>query len=133
MGQVYVEERRMSLVVRAFPMTGSVEDLKAFVATLNSERKTEAAAFYRKFGVSQETWHLQETPVGRLVIVVSVVDNPASSASVLAASSAEFDAWFKEQVLRLSGVDQAQQPLGPPTTQVFAWSDDDRRNLNPAA
>jgi hypothetical protein len=42
----------------------------------------------------------------------------------------EFDSWFKEQVLHLTGINPAEQPLGPPTTQVFAWADDQRPGIN---
>jgi hypothetical protein len=120
----------MSLIVRAFPLRSSIKDLEAFAATLNTERKTETAAFYRQFGISHESWHLQETPNGPWVIGVTAIDDAAEAAPRYAKSSTEFDSWFKKQVLQLSGVNPDQQPLGPPTTQVFVWSDDQRPNGN---
>jgi len=122
----------MALIVRAFPVKGSVEDVKAFAHALETERKADAAAFYRKFGVSHESWHLQQTPNGPWIIGITMVDKPAESAPQFAASSTEFDSWFKGQVLRITGVDQAEQPLGPPTTQVFGWSDELRPESIPA-
>jgi hypothetical protein len=120
----------MSLIVRAFPLRSSIKDLEAFIAALSTERKSETAAFYRKFGVSHESWHLQETPNGPWVIAVSAVANAGEAALCYAKSTAEFDSWFKQQVLQLSGVNPDQQPLGPPTTEVFIWSDDQRPNSN---
>lgn len=31
--------------------------------------------------------------------------------------------------LTLTGINPAEQPLGPPTTQVFAWVDDQRASI----
>ena len=59
-----------------------------------------------------------------------MIDNPAETAPRYASASEEFHAWFKSQVLHLSGVDPNVTPLGPPTTQVFAWSDSERPNSN---
>jgi hypothetical protein len=120
----------MSLLVRAFPLRSSIKDLKTFATALRTDRKAETAAFYRKFGVSHESWHVQETPSGPWVIGVTAIDNAAEAAPRYAESSAEFDNWFKQQVLQLTGVNPDQQPLGPPTTQVFVWADDQRPNSN---
>ena len=119
----------MSLIVRAFPLRSHPSDHEAF-ATALTERKVEADAFYRQYGVSHESWHVQETPEGNWVIVVTAVDDAAQAAARYAGSSAAFDSWFKKQVLALTGIDVCQQPLGPPTTQVFAW-EDDRRSHSP--
>ena len=118
----------MSLVVRAFPLRGSIKDLEAFVAALSTERKADIAAFYRQFGVSHESWHLQETPNGPWVIAVAAIDDVAEAAPRYAKSSAEFDSWFKKRVEHLTGINPDQQPLGPPTSQIFSWSDDQRPN-----
>ena len=116
----------MSMIVRAYPLRASIEDLKTFAATLSAERKAETAAFYRRFGVSHESWHLQETPHGPWLIAVSAIDDVTEAAPRYARSSAAFDTWFKQQVMTLSGVNPDQQPLGPPTTQVFTWADGQR-------
>jgi len=121
-----LQEAGMSLIVRAFPLHGSVEDLDAFAAALNTDRKEGADLFYRQYGVSHESWHLQETPQGPWVIAVTAVDDSAAAAATFAASRAEFDNWFKAQVLLLTGINQDKQPLGPPTKQVFAWPDERR-------
>jgi hypothetical protein len=120
----------MSLIVRAFALRGSIKDLEAFAAALRTERKAETAAFFRQYGVSHESWHLQETPTGPWVIGVTAIDDAAEAAPRYAKSSTEFDSWFKRHVLQLSGVNPEQQPLGAPTTQVFVWSDDQRPSSN---
>jgi len=119
----------MPLVVRAFPLCQPVEELEAFAKALSTERSRDAGAFYRRFGISHESWHLQKTGSGGTwVIGVTMIDNPTEGGQRYAETSAEFEDWFKDQVHRLSGINPNTDPLGPPTTQVFAWADDQRPN-----
>lgn len=111
----------MSMIVRAFPIVARIEEVEQFAAELRA-RPAETAAFYRQFGVTRESWFVQQSPTGALLINVTIVDDPGEAASEYAATCQAFDTWFKQQVLRLSGIDPNQQPLGPPTTQVFEWS-----------
>ncbi|MFY9823714.1 MAG: hypothetical protein WAM82_20200 [Thermoanaerobaculia bacterium] len=112
----------MSLVVRAFPVLAGKENVvRAFVKSLTTDRAAEVAHFYTCFGVKSESWNLQETPTGLWVIAVTDVDEPTKRAEQYSASHAEFDEWFKTQVLELSGIDPITQPLGPPTEEIFAW------------
>jgi hypothetical protein len=48
------------------------------------------------------------------------------SGTTLCQCIGEFDTWFKAQILRITGVDPSKTPLGPPTAQVFSWSDKTR-------
>jgi hypothetical protein len=113
----------MPTVVRAFPLRGSLSEFEAFAKELQVTRQAEAAAFYRQYGVEHESWHLQQTDHGPWVIVVTLVQDPGSAAPKYAKSTDQFSAWFKKRVLDLSGVDPNVAPLGPPTKQVFNWSD----------
>jgi hypothetical protein len=123
----------MPVLVRAFQIHKPVADVQAFAAALTTERQAEATAFYRLFGVSHESWHLQETQSGPWVISVTVLDNPSEAGPRYAKSTGAFEKWFKDQVRDLSGVDPDKEPLGPPTTQVFAWSDPERPNSSLSA
>ena len=116
----------MSLIVRAFPLRSSVEVLEGFASALSNERRAETAAFYRRYGIWHESWYLQETPAGRWVIGVTAIDDVDGAAPRYAESSTEFDRWFKNRVMEVSGINPDTQPLGPPTTQVFGWSDEGR-------
>src|SRR5262252_7026525 len=112
----------MPLVVRAFPLRGSIAELKTFASELIGVRAADAEQFYRHYGVDHESWHVQQTPNGPWVIAVTSLANPAEAAPRYAGAAEEFHVWFKDQVLSLTGVDPNQTPLGPPTTQVFVWS-----------
>ena len=112
----------MPLVVRAFPLRGSLVELNAFAAELTGARAADAEQFYRHYGVDSESWHVQQTPSGPWVIAITSLADPAEAAPRYADATEEFHVWFKDQVLSLTGVDPNESPLGPPTTEVFAWS-----------
>jgi len=113
----------MALVVRAFPvLAGHESHVRELAKSMATDRAADAAQFFARFGVRHESWHLQQTPHGPWVIVVTEVDAPVETAKEYSASQGEFDLWFKAQVLELSGIDPQTQPLGPPTDQIFAWS-----------
>ena len=118
----------MPLVVRAFPVTKSLDDVRAFAAELK-KRRDDCCGFYGQYGVSHESWHVQDTPQGPWVIVVNVVDDPREAAPRYAKADAGFEKWFKSQVLAVTGIDADQQPLGPPTTLIYDWSDDKRADV----
>ena len=112
----------MSLVVRAFPLApGKEEEVHALAEELRTRRAAEAEGFYRRFGVSRESWHVQRTPHGTWVIgVTDISEQPvAAAADQYARSEEPFDRWFKDQVHRLTGINPDEQPLGPPTECVF--------------
>ena len=113
----------MPLIVRAFPLRASRAALEAFAAQLNGQRSAEAAQFYRHYGIRRESWHVQDTAHGSWVIAVTELGDPDEAASRYAQATEGFHVWFKNQVLALSGVDPNIAPLGPPTTEVFCWSD----------
>lgn len=112
----------MDLIVRAYPIpSAKVEDLRRLAATMRNERAVEATDFYARYGVSRETWHLQQTPDGCLVIgVTEVRDQPVEVvADRYQCSEEPFDRWFKNQVNQISGINPDEQPLGPPTECLF--------------
>lgn len=113
----------MSLVVRAFPvLAGKLDSVRQMAGAMTGERAAQTAQFFARFGVRHESWHVQETPAGAWVIAVSEIDEPSERARQYTASQHEFDAWFKSQVLALTGIDPSLQPLGPPTEEIFAWT-----------
>jgi hypothetical protein len=111
----------MQLVVRAFPLTGHVEDLEAFTSDLSGPRRAETDAFYAGLGVRHESWHVQKTPLGPWVICCTLVDDVDRAAPAYAQAEGEFDRWFKDRVKHLTGIDPDENPLGPPTREVFRW------------
>jgi hypothetical protein len=117
----------MALVVRAFPvLPGKEQAARDFAATLGEARRQEAGMFYRQYGVARESWHLQQTPQGALIIVVTELGAPAGiqvqvQAQAYAKAQGSFERWFKDNVRELCGVNPDEQPLGPPTETLFDW------------
>lgn len=112
----------MNLVVRAFPLVpGREHELRELARTLLAERRDEVLAFYARYGVVHESWHLQTTPHGSWVIGVTQLETPSLAAAARRYSDSEhpFDRWFKDQVHRVSGINPDELPLGPPTECLY--------------
>jgi tRNA U34 5-methylaminomethyl-2-thiouridine-forming methyltransferase MnmC len=111
----------MTTLVRAFPLVRPPADVEAFIAELRGPRREETSQFYRAYGVSHESVHLQDTPHGTLLIVATWIDDVHDAAPRYQAASQGFHAWFKDRVQFLTGVNLDAMPLGPPAREVFAW------------
>ena len=113
----------MNVLVRAFPvLPGKEGDVRALAEEVDRQRRFEADEFYRRLGIARETWHLQQTEAGPMVIVCTEVRDLEEAARAYAASAHPFDVWLKQQVRRISGVDPNREPKGPWTEQVFEWA-----------
>jgi hypothetical protein len=113
----------MPMVVRAYPLHVSPAELDAFAIALARQHAKDTDAFYRRFGVQHESWHLQDFAGVPWVICCTQLREPAAAAESYGRSSEAFDTWFKQQVLKLTGVDPNETPLGPASRQVFSWTD----------
>jgi hypothetical protein len=114
----------MARLLRAFPLLpGKREALASFVAELTA-RKAETNEFYRAYGVTRESAHLQSFPDGDLLLVCTDVAEHVEAAKSYAAETAPFHDWFKTKVLELTGIDPNKQPLGPESSCIYDWGDD---------
>ena len=112
----------MRILVRAFPvLPGKEGQVRQLAEEVHGERRFQADEFYRRLGIHRETWHLQQTDAGPMVIVCTEMADVDEAARAYAASEHPFDAWLKGQVRRISGIDPTQQPRGPFSEQVFEW------------
>lgn len=112
----------MELLVRAFPvLPGKEQEMRRFARELETTRAVEAADFYRRMGVANESWHAQAHDGGLWVIAVTQFESRpmTEAAQDYATSSRDFERWFREQVLLVTGINPETTPLGPPTTCVF--------------
>jgi len=112
----------MQLVVRAFPVLPGYEGRARQVAReMQTTRASASRDFYRRHGVARETWHIQMTAHGMLLIgVTQVPEGPVDlAAKAYAASEEPFDRWLKDQVKHLTGIDLDLTPLGPESECIF--------------
>ena len=115
----------MVMIVRAFPVVVPMSELNSFLDEVRGPRRGDIGAMYNRYGVIRESWHLQQTPSGPMVIGCTELQEPDLNAAAYAESTGEFETWFKGQVMKLSGVDAEKAPLGPETREVFSWSAED--------
>lgn len=109
-------------VVRAYPMLPRHEaEIRRLAHDLTVPRAVDKDDFYRRMGVARETWHLQETSLGHWVIVVTDLahQSPDAAGRNFASSPRDFDRWFREQIMLVTGIDPVITPLGPPTEALF--------------
>jgi hypothetical protein len=69
--------------------------------------------------VARESWFLQATPTGDLVIVYLEALDPMEVFAELAVSTGTFEVWFRAQVLELTGIDLALLPPFCPPTRIL--------------
>jgi hypothetical protein len=111
----------MPMVVRLYPLVAPLKDLKGFAEEL-LHRREETDGFYRRFGVTHESWHVQDLPNGTWIICCTEVDDPATTSAEYSASREAFADWFKQRVIELTSVDPNVTPLGPESSEVFCWN-----------
>lgn len=109
----------MTLVVRAFPVNCDHAAVEEFAGELR-KRSEETRRFYNTFSVQREAWFFQDSVHCPMVIGVTELGGKVEEAAAnFATTKEEFASWFKQRVYELSGVDENEQPLGPPTEMVF--------------
>ena len=104
-----------------FPIqAGKEEDARAFAAETSGARRAELANHLTRSGVTRETWAIQETPMGSLILVWFEGDVEKAFGD-LATDDSEYMTWFRGQVLDITGVDLGAPPDGPPPSVVVDW------------
>ena len=103
-----------------FPLLpGKRDALAEFVVALEGPER--AAYEASQTTVVKESWFLQPTPFGDMLVVHFEAPDPAKVMSGLAASEETFDIWFRNQIQELSGIDLTQH-AGPLPECVFHWT-----------
>ena len=76
---------------------------------------------FRGLGISGETWHLQETPQGDLLVLVFDAEDPLSMLKAFSESQEELPVWQRQCLKEILGVDLSEPPPGPPSRLIFEW------------
>lgn len=104
----------MAVFNGVFPIqAGKVEDARAFAAEASGARRPGLAAHLVRSGVTRETWSLQETPMGSLMVVWFEGD-VEKAFDDLATDDSDYVAWFRARLLDITGIDMSAPPAGPP-------------------
>jgi hypothetical protein len=116
----------MVMVVRAYPLQAGGDALKEFGESLLTRRRKETDEFFRRHGVSHESWHVQRIGDLDWVICCTQLRDRRATEESYGPSTHAFDTWFKAQVAALTGIDPNATPLGLSSEQVFTWDDSKR-------
>lgn len=82
--------------------------LEQFVQALAEDRRAEHDQFH--WMVDRESWFLQPTLQGDLVIIYLEASDPMEVFGELAISQGDFAVWFRTQVLDLTGLNLTRLP-----------------------
>lgn len=105
----------MSGTVLAYPLpTERIDDFKAFAAEVAGPRGEAFDRSLRRCGVRREAWFVQESPAGATVLVAFDAEDPSRVLPEFAASTDEFDVWFKQRIGAITGVDLNAAPHALP-------------------
>ena len=81
-------------------------------------RRSEFAEALKRQGVTKESWFLQKTPQGDMVIVHFEAEDLEKTFETEAKSKDPFMVWFKQQVKSVTGVDLEQPSDEPPPEEI---------------
>lgn len=102
-------------------LAGKRQAAHAFFNELETQRKKAYAASEQRLNITKESWYLQQTPQGDLLLAYIESPSFAEALKSFSRSQEEFDKWFKQQVAEVTGVDLNNPPLGPLSKQVSRY------------
>ena len=100
-------------------MHGKKEAMKKFVKVMTGPKRKDYERSEKRHGVHKETWFLQNTPVGEILLMYLEVDDAEKALSAFATDTDPFDIWARQQLKDLTGIDFSQPPRRPPAEQLF--------------
>jgi hypothetical protein len=112
----------MDRVCFALPvLAGETEAARAFFDVLESEHKGAYAVSEQRINITKESWHLQHTPQGDLLLAYIETPDFANALESFSGSQDEFDEWFKQRLAKVTGVDLNNPPPGPLSEQLSSY------------
>jgi hypothetical protein len=113
----------MAVFNAAFPvLPGKTEQARKFAGDVAGARRKEFDESQARFGATRETWSLQPTPDGDLMLVWFEAPDIEKGFATLAESAEPFDIWFRGQVQETTGFDLAAPADEPPPEVLVDWT-----------
>ncbi|HET6793499.1 MAG TPA: hypothetical protein VFH45_03600, partial [Acidimicrobiales bacterium] len=114
-----VTDRRRGLAFVAPIRPDAAEAARRFGKEAFEARRAEHTESRRQLGVTRETVMLNHTPMGDVLCVYLEGEDPAASNARFAASTSDYDAWFKARCAEIFAPEvDFNQPV-PPVTELF--------------
>lgn len=102
-------------------LPGQDDAARSFAKDLGGARHDQFTAQQRRADVTRETWSLQQTPMGSVMLIWFDGDIDKAFTN-LANDDDEFATWFRAQVLEISGFDLAAPDDSPLPEVVLDWT-----------
>ena len=99
---------------------GKIDAARAFGADLAGTRREEHAAFQRRTGIMRESWYLQRTAHGHLLLLYLESHDLHHTLQALATPGGPYDRWFKARVAEIVGVDVRDALSRPGPEHLFS-------------
>jgi hypothetical protein len=112
----------MTSLAMALPVQpGKADQLRATTNELLGARRQEFEESEKRIGITRECQYLQPTPMGDLLVVWVEGGDVVAALAAFGQSYEPVDAWWKEQILEVTGIDLNQPPQAMPEV-VLDWS-----------
>jgi hypothetical protein len=112
----------MDQVCFALPiLAGKSEAAHTFFGELEGERKSDFAVSEQRVEITKESWHLQQTPQGDLLLAYIESPDFSNALKSFSRSQEEFDEWFKQWLAEVTGVDLNHPPPGALSKQLSSY------------
>ena len=95
------------------------EDARAFFEELETQRKSDYAASEQRINISKESWDLQHSPQGDLLLAYIESPDFANAIGMFSQSQEAFDQWFKRRIAEVTGID-LNDPLPGPLSEPLS-------------
>jgi hypothetical protein len=96
-------------------------DVRAFFQELERQRKHEFDISERRIGITKESWYIQHTPRGDLLIGYMESQDFSRALQLFAQSQDSFDVWFKQRLAGVTGGDLNNPPSGSLSEQLSSY------------
>jgi hypothetical protein len=112
----------MQQVCLALPvLSGKKEALKRFVGVITGPRRKEYEGWGKRHEVHKETWFIQATPMGDILLMYLEADDVTKALSVFSTDPHPFNAWVRQKLRGLTGIDFSRPLEGPPPEQLLKF------------
>jgi hypothetical protein len=84
-------------------------------------RKADLTESNQHVGLVRESWHLQQTPNGAVLILSCEGADLAAMFAAYAAADGPYERWEKQEIQELTGVDLSKPVPGPAPETLVDW------------
>jgi hypothetical protein len=102
-------------------LPGKKEALKKFVGALAGPKRKEYEGSGRRHKVQKETWFVQTTPMGDILLMYLEADDVTKALSVFSTDPHPFNAWVRQELNDVTGIDFNRPLTGPPPEQLLKF------------